>query len=143
MKIILTILLLVLSLPISAEKNCLTEKQVLETLDSGIIDKLIKPRITLEATLENLEFLNVVRSTLDPNNEQQNAMIGLIDLRTNNELSFIVMSIKSGMLHDLLSKKSKRLEVVIETIEESRKEVVTSIDLQPLEDLKSYINITN
>jgi len=143
MKIIL-VLLFCISFSVNSEEHCLTEQQVKNQLEDGILSELFKPKYLLDEKIENLNFLNVIRGNLNSDNEMQSASISLIDKKNSLEFMKLKNSIHFGAIaEDELINVKKDLLFLIDEIEKEWERVPTTEDLTTIIiEFRDYLNIT-
>jgi len=125
----------------NANDECIPKAQIQEMLTSGAFDSIFKHRVILEEQLSNLEMINLIRSTLDTNNEDQLTALTLIDQKTNMQLEQIAIAITLQENQDFFLSKKKRILVVTEAIkglrEDSKSKVL--VNETPLNNLESLL----
>ena len=125
----------------NANDECIPKTQIQEMLTSGAFDSIFKHRVTLEEQLSNLEMINLIRSTLDSNNEDQLTALNLIDQKTNMELEQIAFAITLQENQEFFLSKKKRILVVTSAIrglrEDSKSKIV--VDETALNNLESLL----
>jgi hypothetical protein len=133
------VIILLFSSFVNANDECIPKIQIQEMLTSGAFDSIFKTRVTLEEQLSNLEMINLIRSTLDSNDEGQLSALILIDQKTNKELEQIAFAVTLQENQELFLSKKKRILLVTSAIrglrEDSKSKVV--VDETPLNNLES------
>ena len=135
------IIIMLFSTFANANDECIPKAQIQEMLTSGAFDSIFKHRVILEEQLSNLEMINLIRSTLDTNNEDQLTALTLIDQKTNMQLEQIAIAITLQENQDFFLSKKKRILVVTEAIkglrEDSKSKVL--VNETPLNNLESLL----
>lgn len=135
------VIILLFSSFVNANDECIPkiQIQIQEMLTSGAFDSIFKTRVTLEEQLSNLEMINLIRSTLDSNDEGQLSALILIDQKTNMELEQIAFAVTLQENQEFFLSKKKRILLVTSAIrglrEDSKSKVV--VDETPLNNLES------
>jgi hypothetical protein len=133
------VIILLFSSFVNANDECTPKIQIQEMLTSGAFDSIFKTRVTLEEQLSNLEMINLIRSTLDSNDEGQLSALILIDQKTNMELEQIAFAVTLQENQEFFLSKKKRILLVTSAIrglrEDSKSKVV--VDETPLNNLES------
>jgi hypothetical protein len=125
-------------------EECFTREQVNEELINGMTSELLKPKYLLSEKIEHLSFINLIRGSLDANNDEQSISIDLIDQTTNIEFIRFTTAINSGALtsEDFLLKKEDLL-FLIKEVEKERVRHPSAKNSNSLAELKHYLNLTS
>ncbi|WNC69769.1 hypothetical protein RI845_06380 [Thalassotalea nanhaiensis] len=138
---IFTFLAILLSFSALTKEECVTEDKLNTLLNSGQLDLLLKPKFTFEKSLEEMDFLSVIRDSLNVNDESQLLLIETIDLTIDSEINLIILSIQSGIINKELKNHKKYINRVIKAIEGSREKYPSNNGSTSLEKFKYLVEM--
>ncbi|WP_010386296.1 hypothetical protein [Pseudoalteromonas rubra] len=113
-------------------------------MEEGLVSQFLKPKFLINERIHNINFLNVIRVTLNPENEMQALSISMIDQKTNLMFSNLKLSINTGVIteNELMGVREDLIRLIAH-IEEGWEETSSKEDISAVLEFKAYLNPTS